>query len=95
MIEITRLTVIVDDSTVITDIGFYSPLDLSTCDIPEDVRALQWLNNKGEIEFRTVNDFKKPNEEITNLPAWAVKCLMIWKEAYDANPPPIYYSTMD
>jgi hypothetical protein len=94
MINTDRITIIVDDLIVITDICSYQGLDFSDCGVPDDVHALQWLNGAGEIEYRVIDNNKKMNETISVLPPWGIKCLEAWQMAYDANPPPVYYSTM-
>jgi len=78
-----RVTIIPIDNKVNVDGIAYSGLDLSACQIPSDINALQWLNNAGWIEFTTDN----PNEEITTLPAWASACVLKWEEANTPKPP--------
>lgn len=61
----------------------YNTLDLSSCEIPDNVHALQWEENepnKGHIEFKSA---LIQNQEITELPAWADACLNKWQEEYD------------
>lgn len=86
MIQSNRVTIIVDDGAVYLDVHVYLYLDFSQCGIPEDVHALQWLDDKGHIEYR--GQFVQ-NEEITELPAWAIKCVAKWEEAYQIIPPPV------
>jgi hypothetical protein len=81
MLTTNRVTVIVDDNAVYTDITAYTDLDLSECGIPGNVHALQFNNGIGHIELRE----PVPNIEITELPEWAHKCLLKWNEAYTAN----------
>jgi hypothetical protein len=69
-----KLTIIVEDSSVVKDGVGRSDLDLSSCNIPSGVSALQWSNTEGEIEFDTNID----NEHITELPEWAVACENVW-----------------
>lgn len=84
--ESNKLTVIVPDKAVYRDIGAFLDLDLSGCNIPEDVCVIQWMQNesKGWIEYiRSPYDTSpKPNEHITELPEWALKCIAVWEEAY-------------
>jgi hypothetical protein len=94
MIDTNRITIVVEDCTVVTDICSYQGLDFSNCGIPADVHALQWLHGIGEIEYCVIDNHKKMNEEISVLPPWAVKCLVEWQMAYDADPPPMYHVTM-
>lgn len=81
-----RLTIIVADSAVGKDGVFYSALDLSSCNIPNNTWALQWDDSSGHIEFDTTI----PNEDITSLPAWATACVSVWeaKDYLVKNPPP-------
>lgn len=85
-----KLTIIPDDSFVAVD-GDTShfPLDLSNCNIPAEVHALQWFENKGWIEFDDPADPfapKQPNQEITALPIWAVQCITVWESWIPPEP---------
>lgn len=87
-----RITIIPSDNFVAVD-GVSRPaaLDLSGCGIPADVHALQWYDTRGWIEFNDDNDPftpKPPNQEITELPAWANACVAVW-EAWTPPPPPV------
>lgn len=75
-----RLTIIVPDGAVYEDGVSY--LNLTWSGTPANVHALQWYDVVGTIEY---ND-GTPNEEITSLPAWAVRAQEAWAAA--ANPPP-------
>lgn len=79
-----KLTIIPADGSVGEDGKFYNNLDLSSCDIPLDVHALQWDGTAGWIEFKT----PVPNQPITELPAWANCCMTKWTEANQPPPPP-------
>jgi hypothetical protein len=76
-----KLTIIPIDGTVNKDGTAYTGLDLSSCGIPSNVRALQWQETKGWLEF-----YDQQNEDITALPSWTDCCLAAWDAA--ANPPP-------
>jgi hypothetical protein len=78
-----RLTIIPVDKNVGIDDVNYLGLDLSTCNIPEDVHALQWQDVSGWIEYSSP---LVENQPITELPAWANCCVTKWDEAN--NPPP-------
>ena len=78
-----KLTIIPADGSVGEDGKFYLELDLSSCNIPADVHALQWQDTAGWIEY---NSFI-PNEPITELPAWANCCMAKWTEANTPVPP--------
>ena len=75
-----KLTIIVPDNAVYKDGLSFSNLDLSQCGIPELTHALQWNEIEGHIEYRNA---VKPNEQITELPQWALNCLDVWQIAYD------------
>ena len=59
-------------------------VDLTSCNIPANIHALQWDGLAGYIEFNT----PIPNEEITVLPAWANCCIIKCDEANLPPPPP-------
>jgi hypothetical protein len=80
-----KLTIIVSDSAVYKDGYSYRDLNLSVCNIPADVHALQWQESSGWIEFTD----NRENEQITQLPSWADSCVVKWDEAdYAAHHPP-------
>lgn len=79
------LTIIPVDGNVIKDKVGYLNLDLSSCGIPSNVRALQWQETSGWLEF-----WDQQNEDITALPDWVNCCLVVWQVAYDkAHEPPL------
>ena len=82
-----RITIIPSDNFVAVD-GVSRPalLDFSTCGIPADVHALQWYDTVGEIEFDppTPVSPKPQNQQINELPQWALNCVAVW----DAWSPP-------
>jgi len=76
------LTIIPVDGNVKKDEVGYIGLDLSSCAIPSNVRALQWQETSGWIEF-----WDKQNEDITALPSWVDCCLAKWTESNTPVPP--------
>jgi len=78
-----KLTIIPADGSVGENGVFYLNLDLSSCNIPTNVHALQWQDTAGWIEYDTTI----PNETITELPAWANCCMAKWTEANTPVPP--------
>jgi hypothetical protein len=78
-----KLTIIPADGSVGENGKFYNNLDLSSCNIPEDVHALQWQDTAGWIEFKD----PVPNQPITELPVWANCCMTKWAEANTPVPP--------
>ncbi len=76
------LTIIPVDGNVIKDGVGYLNLDLSSCEIPSNVRALQWQETSGWLEF-----WDQKNENITSLPSWANCCLTAWDVANTPIPP--------
>ena len=77
-----QLTIIPIDGTVSENGKSYINLDLSSCAIPANVRALQWKDTAGWLEF-----WDKQNEDITELPSWVNCCLTKWTEADTPVPP--------
>jgi hypothetical protein len=78
-----RLTIIPADQSVYKDGVVYSSLNMSA--VPANVRALQWADVSGWIEFKDYS----PNQDITELPAWADICLQEWDVAdYNHQHPP-------
>jgi len=78
-----RLTIIPSDRAVYVDNQCSIGLDLSSCDIPKNIQALQWYSDHGNIEFLE----NIPNEEITVLPDWASACLNVWTIINTPAPP--------
>ena len=78
-----KLTIIPADGSVGENGKFYIGLNLSSCNIPADVHALQWQDTAGWIEYNSTI----PNEPITELPAWANCCMTKWTEANTPVPP--------
>jgi len=75
-----KLTIVVADNAVNKDEVGYGGLDLSSCNIPTNVWALQWNNDSGHIEYTGTEQ----NNEITELPAWATAAKALWETANDA-----------
>ena len=76
------LTIIPVDGNVKKDEVGYIDLDLSSCAIPSNVRALQWQETAGWLEF-----WDQQNETITALPSWVDCCLAAWTVANTPVPP--------
>ena len=76
------LTIIPVDGNVKKDKVGYLDLDLSSCEIPSNVRALQWQETSGWLEF-----WDQQNEDITSLPSWVDCCLAAWTVANTPVPP--------
>lgn len=86
-----RLTIIPIDLAVYVDGECRAPLDLSGCGIPADIHALQWYSTRGWIEFTDDGDPftpRQPNQDITELPAWADACVQVWEASPPPEPPP-------
>jgi hypothetical protein len=77
-----QLTIIPVDGNVKKDGVGYTGLDLSSCAIPSNVRALQWKETSGWLEF-----WDQQNEDITELPSWVNCCLAVWTVANTPVPP--------
>ena len=78
-----QLTIIPVDGNVKKDGVGYITLDLSSCGIPSNIRALQWRETSGWIEF-----WNQQNEDITELPSWVNCCLTVWDTANNPPSPP-------
>jgi len=80
-----KLTIVPSDKNVGVDELFFSGLDLSACNIPSNIHALQWYETEGEVEFINNPDRTKPqNEIISELPVWANACVAKWNQAKEA-----------
>ena len=77
-----KLTIIPSDGAVYVDKVSFIDLDLSTCNIPSNVRALQWSGDKGEIEFYD----NTSNQVVEALPDWATACIDVWTNAQTPVP---------
>jgi hypothetical protein len=77
-----QLTIIPIDGNVKKDEVGYIALDLSSCAIPSNIRALQWQETSGWLEF-----WNQQNENIMALPAWVDCCLAAWTVANTPVPP--------
>lgn len=83
MIDTNRLAIIVDDGAVYTDDKVALGLDFSSCGIPEDIHAIQWMDGKGEVEYRD----DRHNFIVTILPDWALACYNQYKSLENSTPP--------
>ena len=77
-----QLTIIPIDGNVKKDGVGYLELDLSSCEIPPNLRVLQWEETSGWLEF-----WDQQNEDITALPSWVDSCLAVWNVANTPVPP--------
>ena len=78
-----RVTIIPSDNLVVVDsVSPSAPLDLTPCNIPNNIHALQWFDTMGWIEFvDRPFDPKEPNQTITELPEWANAAIQAWNDA--------------
>lgn len=77
-----RLVILKETSTVSKDGEPFDDLDLSSCNLPSNLWALQWYdNNTGHIEYDSP---MIQNDEITELPSWATLCINVWQAKKDA-----------
>lgn len=73
-----RITIIPTDNTIYIDSIAMFISDINSCDIPNNVHALQWFDTKGWIEYKELEDAfeqKPQNQVIEKLPDWAIKCI--------------------
>jgi hypothetical protein len=87
-----KLTIIPSDKAVYKDGVMRAqsplPLNLTPCNIPDNVHALQWKETYGWIEFEENPDGTTPqNEPITVLPQWALDCVTVYEEWKPYVPP--------
>lgn len=76
-----KLTVIPSDNSVYVDGKFQK--DLNWKGTPSGVHALQWNNDSGWIEYSD----GRSNQQITNLPKWALNAAKSWEDANNAPAP--------
>ena len=76
-----HLTIVPIDNAISKGGVGFGGLNLSSCNIPSNISALQWDGTKGWIEF----DTPIPNEPITELPAWATAAEALWQAAKNAR----------
>lgn len=96
MIQTRRLTIIPSDGAVYTDDGVKIELDLSSCNVPEEIHALQWNCPQWPITSEMERIASLPygqgsgwiefrssasNQEITSLPEWAINCYNVYASA--------------
>ena len=84
-----RLSIIPADGAVVKDGKGYSRLVWEGT--PVDIRALQWFDHKGWVEY---ND-GKINKDITSLPQWALNAAAAWYEADNPPPTPVLPATAE
>lgn len=83
-----RVTIVREDGWVSVDGEGYSGADL-TAAVPDDVHAVQWFGDRGEIEFSAVRCShcgvvsKKPNESINSFDRFT-SAIDAWRVAKDA-----------
>lgn len=77
-----RLTIVPDDGFVsIDNVVKALSIDLTSCNIPTDIHALQWYDNRGWIEYEDSTDPfapKQPNLDIYSLPEWAITAVTVY-----------------
>ena len=77
-----RLTIVPIDNNVIKDnVPLNCAIDLSSCAIPSNIRALQWRETSGWIEF-----WDQDNQDITELPSWVTCCVAKYDVAMAPKP---------
>lgn len=94
MFDTHILTIIPSDGSVVSDNLNLTDLDLSNCNIPENVHALQWNRpvwpdkNNSHLIGLTYGQgtgwielrSSEPNIEITELPQWALDAYEVAKQ---------------
>jgi len=80
-----RVVIIKTTNTVIKDGVTRDNLDLSSCGLPDNLWALQWNeqgDESGHIEYKGAD---VQNDNITELPSWAISCLTVLQAKLDAE----------
>ena len=72
-----KLTIIPIEGKVKLDSQSFENLDLTSCNIPQDIHALQWKDTSGWIEYTSA---LIANEPIISLPDWANACIPIYEQ---------------
>jgi hypothetical protein len=99
MIDTHKLTIIPIDGSVVSDYFNLTNLDLSTCNVPNNVHALQWNNpiwpdamnshliglEYGQGQGWIELRSTEPNIDITQLPEWALNCFEVAKQRYNGE----------
>jgi hypothetical protein len=88
-----RLTIIPIDNTVCVSGACYTSLDLSACNIPSNIHALQWYGTLGQIEIYNNNIYEV--QQITELPVWATASADIWQATDDQVKAPPTFEQLD
>jgi hypothetical protein len=97
MFDTHKLTIIPVDGTVNTDNWNETGLDLSSCNIPNNVHALQWNNplwpdkNNSHLNGLSYGQGQgwieirstDPNIDITELPQWAISVYELAKQVHE------------
>jgi predicted dinucleotide-utilizing enzyme len=68
-----KLTIIPEDAAVYIDGVCVSGIDISF--VPNNIHAIQWDGNFGEIEYKTENKIKPNNLEITEILPYMQSCI--------------------
>jgi len=68
-----KLTIIPEDNSVYIDGVCVSGIDIS--DVPNNIHAIQWNGNFGEIEYKTENKIKPNNLEIIEILPYMQSCI--------------------
>jgi hypothetical protein len=99
MLDTHRLTIIPIDGTAVSDYFSLTNLDFSTCNIPNNVHALQWNNPVWPdssnshligLEYEQGQGWielrsSEPNVEINELPQWALNCFEVAKQVFNTS----------
>src|SRR6056297_3633892 len=73
-----KISIIPVDGAVVKDGVGYVDLDLSVAEIPDDVRALQWVDSAGEVEY-----LDNETSPVKTFPTWAEAALGVWAVAHE------------
>lgn len=87
-IDRNRVTLIIEDGTIINDGMVFTELDFSSVEFPTNVRVVQWNGTSGEIEFSDGS----MNEQISELPSYVNQCVALHTDHKNSLMNPSAYS---
>ena len=96
MLDTHKLVIIPSDGAVSSDTFYIAALDLTSCNIPNNIHALQWNNplwpdkekshliglSYGQGQGWIELRSTEPNIDITELPQWAIDAYEVAKIAH-------------
>jgi hypothetical protein len=78
-----RVTIVPDDGIVLVDSKW---LKIDCSSVASDIHAVQWYDDHGEIEYKTINGARAPNMSISDISPFKT-VIDLWN-VENAKPPP-------